>query len=119
MPGTLSRIRAAEALSPAPPSGATMFLINSSYITELSNVDPHRKAHGEWVAKYIKEGIFLFAGPKRSKLGGIIVAKRIEKAQLLKILSEDSYVIADVVENQIVDFDAAFTQPDLMQLATL
>lgn len=96
-----------------------MFLINSSYITELANVEPHRKAHAEWVAKYIKEGTFLFAGPKRSKLGGIIVAKRIEKDRLMQILSEDSYVSADVVENQIVDFDAVFAQPELMQLSTL
>ncbi|WP_266158696.1 YciI family protein [Dyella silvatica] len=96
-----------------------MFLINSSYITELSQVEPHRKAHGEWVAKYIEEGTFLFAGPKRSKQGGIIVAKRIEKARLLQILSEDSYVSADVVENQIVDFDAVFTRPELVLLASL
>jgi hypothetical protein len=68
----------------------SMFLINSSYIAELSQVEPHRKEHVEWVTKHINEGIFLFAGPKKSKLGGIILAKSIEKERLLGILSEDS-----------------------------
>jgi hypothetical protein len=43
-----------------------MFLLNVSYIKAPSQVEPHIKAHGEWVAKYLAEGLFLFAGPKKS-----------------------------------------------------
>jgi uncharacterized protein YciI len=82
-----------------------MFLLNVSYIKSSAQVEPQIKAHGEWVSRYVNKGIFLFAGPKKSGLGGIIAVKSIEKAQLLKILSEDSYVQADVAEYQIIDFD--------------
>ena len=93
-----------------------MFIIHSSYITEPTQIEPYRKAHADWVVKYINEGIFLFAGPKKSKLGGVILAKNIDKQRLLEILSEDSYVKADIVENQVIDFSAVFAVPELTSL---
>ena len=87
-----------------------MFLIITSYITDPAQVEPHRKAHGEWVKRYIDEGVFLFAGPKKSKLGGVILAKGVDRARLLRIIAEDSYVQADLVENQVVEFSSVFAQ---------
>jgi uncharacterized protein YciI len=49
-----------------------MFLLNVSYIKAPSLVEPHIKAHSDWVAKHLAEGLFLFAGPKKSGLGGVI-----------------------------------------------
>ena len=82
-----------------------MFLLNVSYSKAPDEVTPHVKPHGEWVTRYFKEGIFLFAGPKKSGLGGVIGAKAIEKRRLLEILAEDPYVKADVADVEIVDFD--------------
>ena len=93
-----------------------MLVIHSTYVRELSRVEPHRQAHGEWVSKYIHQGIFLFAGPKKDKRGGIILAKSIEEETLAKILSEDSYLQAGLVENQIIEFVSAFAQPELINV---
>ena len=82
-----------------------MYLLHVSYSKSPVNVDPHKEAHGAWVKKYIAEGVFLLSGPKKSGLGGIIVAKSIDKKRLQTILAEDSYVQADVVDYQIVEFD--------------
>lgn len=82
-----------------------MFMLNVSYSKSPDEVTPHIKPHGEWVAKYFKEGIFLFAGPKKSGLGGVIGVKAIEKKRLLEVLAEDPYVKADVADVEIVDFD--------------
>jgi hypothetical protein len=54
---------------------------------------------------HLDAGTFLFAGPKKSSLGGVILVKSIPKSELQRLLAEDSYVQADVVDYQIVDFD--------------
>ena len=93
-----------------------MFLLNVSYIKAPSQIEPHIKAHGEWVTRYLTEGIFLFAGPKKSRLGGAIAVKNIEKKKLMTIRSEYSYVPSDVAECQIVDFDCKIAQSALASL---
>lgn len=96
-----------------------MILLNVSYIKTPAQVEPHIKAHGEWVAKYLAEGLFLFAGPKKSGLGGVIGVISTEKENLLRVLAEDSYVRADVAEYQILDFDCKVTAPSFETLKGL
>ncbi|MFZ6735677.1 YciI family protein [Undibacterium sp. Ji42W] len=93
-----------------------MFILNVSYSKNPVEVEPHIKAHGEWVGRYLKEGVFLFAGPKKSGLGGVIAVQSIAKDRLTQILAEDSYVQADVADYQVVDFDCKATQSTLEAL---
>jgi len=93
-----------------------MYLLNVSFSQNPAQVEPQKEAHGAWVKKYFDEGIFLLAGPKKSGLGGAILVKSMDKSQLMKILSEDSYVIADVADYQIVDFDAKLSAKGLESL---
>ena len=86
-----------------------MFLIISNYIVPTTQVDPHRAQHSEWVEQYINGGDFILAGPRRGKNGGVIISRSMDKDRLMKILAEDSFVIENLVEMQIVDFDAPFT----------
>ena len=67
---------------------------------------------------YVEQGLFLFAGPKKSKLGGVILAKSIERKKLLAILAEDPYIMEDVAEYRVVDFDAKITAAELDYLKT-
>lgn len=93
-----------------------MYLLIAHYTESPDEVTPHIDAHSVWVKKYFDKGIFLLAGPKKSKLGGAILAKSIDKKELMHILSEDSYVKADVAEYQIVDFDCKLTSQPLESL---
>ncbi len=93
-----------------------MFLLNVSYTQSPDAVAPHVKAHGEWVTRYLHDGRFLFAGPKKSGLGGVIAVKHMDKAHLLAMLAEDSYLQADVAEYQIIDFDCKATRAELASL---
>lgn len=95
-----------------------MYLLVVSYVKPAEEVTPHIETHSVWVRKYFQEGIFLMAGQKKSKLGGAILVKSIDKALLRKILAEDSYVIADVAEYQIIDLDCKATAPGLELLAS-
>lgn len=86
-----------------------MYLLNASYSQSPDVVAPHVPAHGQWVRKYLEQGAFLLAAAKKSGLGGVVLARSMPKADLLAILSEDSYVQADVVDYQIVDLEVKAT----------
>lgn len=93
-----------------------MFLIISNYIVPTSQVDPHRAEHSEWVQKYIKSGDFILAGPRREKNGGVILSRSMDNDKLMNILAEDSFVIENLVEMQILDFDAPFVADAVKKL---
>jgi uncharacterized protein YciI len=90
-----------------------MYLLVVNFIKTPVEVAPHVETHSAWVKKNFEEGVFLFAGPKKSKLGGAILARSIDKSLLNKIISEDSYIKEDVAEYQIIDFDCKVTTPEL------
>ncbi|MFM0643892.1 YciI family protein [Paraburkholderia bryophila] len=93
-----------------------MYLIVSQYVVEPAKVDPHRKSHSEWVAKYIGDGTFIAAGPRESKTGGVIIAKGIDQTTLNTILAEDSFVVQKLVEIEIVGFDPVFAAEQFLAL---
>lgn len=96
-----------------------MFLIISNYVVPTAQVDPHRAQHVEWVNQYLNSGDFIIAGPRRGKNGGVILSRSMDKNKLMKILEEDSFVSENLVEMQIVDFDASLTSETFKTLQNL
>jgi uncharacterized protein YciI len=96
-----------------------MFVLIVDFIKPVEEVSPHIEPHGVWVKKYFEEGVLLLAGPKKSKLGGVLLAKSINREKLMKILAEDPYVSEDVAEYRIVDFDCKVTAGELDSLKKL
>jgi len=82
-----------------------MYFLIVSYSKPPEIAEQYFKEHCAWLHKYIDEGIFLASGPKKSKLGGAILVRSIDKQQLNKILEENIYFKEDVVEYLIVDMD--------------
>jgi uncharacterized protein YciI len=93
-----------------------MYLLTVTYSQPAASVEPHVASHGAWVKRHLEAGTFLFAGPKKSGLGGVILAKAMPKPRLQQLLADDSYVQADVVDYQIVDFDCKLAVPELAAL---
>ena len=93
-----------------------MYLLNITYSQPAAAVEPHIPSHGAWVRRHLDAGTFLFAGPKKSGLGGVILVKAIPKPELRQLLADDSYVQADVVDYQVVDFDCKLAAPALAAL---
>lgn len=96
-----------------------MFLIISNYVVPITQVEPHREQHVAWIQQYLDSGDFIMAGPRRGKIGGVIVSRAMDKDKLMKILAEDSFVIENLVEMQIVDFDAPLTSDAFKALRDL
>ncbi len=86
-----------------------MYLIISNYVVPTTQVESHREQHVAWVQQYLDSGDFIMAGPRRGKIGGVIVSRSMPIDKLMKILLEDSFVSENLVETQIVDFDAPLT----------
>lgn len=82
-----------------------MYLVHVSYSKSPEEVVPHRPGHAEWLKKYLDAGVILFAGPKKSRLGGVIITRSIEKKRLQQIIAEDPFFQAEVADYHIVDFD--------------
>ncbi|MEO6918609.1 MAG: YciI family protein [Collimonas sp.] len=93
-----------------------MYILNISYSQPPAAVQPHIPSHGAWVKQHIDDGSFLFAGPKKSGLGGIILTGAMPKPALLALLAQDSYVQADVVDYQVVEFDCKIAAHALQSL---
>lgn len=94
-----------------------MYLLNVSYTKLPEEIAQYQDAHRLWVKKNIEEENFLLAGPKKSKLGGVILVKSMDKKKLSEILAEDSFVQHDVAEYQITDFDCKLAH-EAMQAIT-
>jgi uncharacterized protein YciI len=88
-------------------------------ITKPDLVEAQRPPHNEWVKKYFENGLFLIAGPKTDKTGGVIITKPINKSDLEKILITDPYITEDVAEYEIIEFECKLTQQQLDFLKTL
>ena len=93
-----------------------MYLLVVSYTKPVEEVAPYVQSHSDWVKKHFNSGVFLLAGPKKNKFGGAILVKSIERCELNKIISEDSFVVGDVAEYQIIDFDCKVSAAGLEML---
>lgn len=93
-----------------------MFLLIASYAQQPTAVQPHVATHSIWVKQHMDDGTFLFAGPKKSGLGGVVLTRTMPKAALQELLTKDSYFQADVVDYQIIDFHCKLTAPELASL---
>jgi uncharacterized protein YciI len=93
-----------------------MYLLDVSYKTHPNAVEPHAQTHGAWIKKHIERGDFLIAGPKASGLGGVILARAMDKAQVLEIIQGDSYVQADVAEYSIIAFTSKIAAKEVAAL---
>ena len=96
-----------------------MYALIVNFTKPVDVVTPQIAPHSAWVKKYFDEGLFLAAGPKTSKLGGVILTKPVDRKALMNIIAEDPYVTEDVADYQVIEFDCKATAPGLEFLKTL
>ena len=93
-----------------------MYILNVSYSQPPQKVQPHAPGHSAWVKQHLEDSTFLFAGPKKSGLGGVILVRSIPRKELQTLLSEDSYVRAEVADYEVLDFECRVVGPSLTAL---
>jgi uncharacterized protein YciI len=96
----------------------TMYIVSLTLTQPAEQVEPHNKAHGEWVRRYIEKGMILFGGVKTAARGGVMLIKNVPQEELDRALAEDSYIIANVGTYEITPIAVKLTQPWLEGLKT-
>jgi uncharacterized protein YciI len=93
-----------------------MFLIDINYIVPLEEIDSHIDAHVVYLKKYSEKNVFIIAGRKVPRDGGILIANAGSKEEVEKIITEDPFYQHKLAEMTITEFLHARHNPALDEL---
>lgn len=83
-----------------------MFVVSSTYLLPLTEIDRLLDAHRTWLKTCYAEGLFVASGPKKPRSGGLILARG-SRDVLEARLKNDPFVQAGAAEYVITEFVAA------------
>jgi uncharacterized protein YciI len=89
-----------------------MFILSSTYIAPLEEVDALRPAHIAWLKEQHAAGHFHGWGRKTPPTGGVIFAVG-ERAAVEALAETDPYITGGVARAEIIEFTPAFLAPGL------
>ncbi|KND56089.1 hypothetical protein BPUN_1311 [Candidatus Paraburkholderia kirkii] len=99
--------------SRTPEANVIMYMINLRYTGALAEIDDALEAHRIFLERYFAAGVFVIAGPKVSRDGGIILASGIERERLDEIIAEDPFARQKLAHYDITEFKATRLAPGL------
>ena len=68
-----------------------MYIVYLNYVRPLEEVEAVLDPHVAWLNKYFDAGVFITAGRKDPRTGGVLMVKDIERERLNTILAEDPF----------------------------
>lgn len=68
-----------------------MYIVSLNYIRPIAEVEAVLDAHIAWLDKYFAAGVFIAAGRKDPRTGGLIIVGDVERQRLDSILAEDAF----------------------------
>lgn len=91
-----------------------MFIAILTYKKPLSEVDRFLAAHRQYLARHYEAGDLITSGPRRERVGGVIVIKAHSLEAANAIIAEDPFNINGIADYQIVEFTPTlFANEDL------
>lgn len=91
-------------------------LILLEYVRPLDEVDAHMEAHLAFLERGFAEGVFLVAGRREPRTGGVILCRGI--AEDIEALAQaDPFVTSGIATAEVVEFKAARALPAIAKLA--
>lgn len=84
-----------------------MFIVNLTYISEITEVEKYLSKHKDYLDKFYEKGNFLFSGRKNPRNGGIIICRAKNRSELEKIISEDPFFYKKIASYEIIEFEAS------------
>lgn len=68
-----------------------MYIVYLKYVRPLEEVEAVLDPHVAWLNKYFDAGVFITAGRKDPRTGGVLMVKDIDRERLNTILAEDPF----------------------------
>lgn len=94
-----------------------MYVVLVHYTAPLAEVDALLADHSEWLAHHQDSGEFIAAGRRPPRTGGVIIARSMSRGQLDAILATDPFVVHKVAKQEVIEFQALRTIPELADYA--
>ena len=82
-----------------------MFLIMTTYKVPINEIEKYLVAHRDFLAEGYDKNYFVVSGPKKPRTGGVIISQLTDRAKLDDLLSNDPFVIHDLVNYEIIEFE--------------
>lgn len=96
--------RLAGARSAGAIPGPSMYVIDIHYTASLERIDDALERHRAYLQPLFDKGIFIAAGPKVPREGGVILAARIDRDELDAILKTDPFVTEGLATYRVTEF---------------
>ncbi|KAG8151230.1 hypothetical protein FCJ61_22300 [Burkholderia metallica] len=81
-----------------------MYVIDIHYTASLERIDDALERHRAYLQPQFDKGIFIAAGPKVPREGGVILAARIDRDELDAILATDPFVTEGLATYRVTEF---------------
>ncbi|KAF1029416.1 MAG: hypothetical protein GAK40_00518 [Burkholderia plantarii] len=81
-----------------------MYVIDLHYLADLERIDEALDRHRAHLQRHFDSGVFIAAGPKVPRNGGVILAARIDRDQLDAILAADPFIAEGLAGYTITEF---------------
>ena len=90
-----------------------MFIAELGYLKPMADVDAALADHRVYLKAQYDAGVFLFAGPKVPRTGGVIIGRAKSLEEFEAILAKDPLKIRGIAEYKVTQFAARSTAADL------
>lgn len=91
-------------------------MILLDYVKPLEEVDAQMEAHVEFLERGFDEGVFIVAGRRELRTGGVILCRGV--AEDIEALAQtDPFVTSGVATAEVVEFKASFAIDAIARLA--
>ena len=87
-----------------------MYVVSLTYRVPQDIVDFHNDAHISWLQKAFDDGVFIAAGRKVPRTGGLLLSQA-DRATLDASLKLDPFYTNGVADIEVVEFHAARVAP--------
>lgn len=88
-----------------------MFVVMLSYIKPIEEIDALMAGHVAWLRRHYKTGLFIASGRKVPRVGGVILARGGNRAELEQALATDPFVVHRAATLEITEFTPSMTAP--------
>jgi uncharacterized protein YciI len=83
-----------------------MYVVSLTYQASLEAIDDALEAHRQFLDEHFAAGVFIAAGPKVPREGGVILATGIEREKLDVILATDPFAVQGLAVYTVTEFKA-------------
>lgn len=93
----------------------SMYVVSLSYKVPEDIVDFHLEAHVDWLKGAFDDGVFVAAGRKVPRTGGLLLS-RADRSTLDASLARDPFYVNGVAEFEVLEFAANRVAPGFENL---